>query len=138
MADDDDGAGEMPDELPFGIRQMIPGVKLAPAPPRESHVTVYSEASTAKALQWWETAGINAASEYRLWRAKYQHAIEQLLPALAIYTTLAELVRAYYDGGPGISYADIERVSVLPDGRRLDADTVRAAAFWRRWREINS
>jgi hypothetical protein len=47
-------------------------------------------------------------------------------------------VRAYYDGGPVISYADIEQVALLPDGRRLDADTVRAAAFWRRWQEINS
>jgi len=65
MADDDDG-GELPEELPFGVRQMIPSIKLAPVPPVEPHITVYSEASTAKALQWWEDAGINAASAYRL------------------------------------------------------------------------
>jgi hypothetical protein len=136
MADDDDDDGELPEELPFGTRQMISGIKIAPVLPREPHVTVYSAKSTAKALASWQDAGINAAVD-RPWRADYQRAIEQLVPALASCTTLPDLVRAYYDGGPGVSYADVERVAMLPDGRQLDSWTIHAAAFWRRWREID-
>jgi hypothetical protein len=96
-------------------------------------VIVYSAISTAKALERWETAGVNAASELRLWRAEYQHAIEQIVGGLAACTTLPELVAAYYEG---VLYPAAERVATLPDARRLDADTVHAAAFYRRWREI--
>src|SRR5215469_5076944 len=111
MADDDDGG--LPEELPESMQRIILGVKLAPVPPVEPHVTVYSAKSTAKALASWQGAGVNAAAD-RPWRVDYQHAIEQIAPALSSYTTLAELVRAYYDDTEGASYGDAERVSLLP------------------------
>jgi hypothetical protein len=128
--DDDDDEGVMPVEVPHGVLRALIYPRPAPMP---RATIVYSAISTAKALERWETAGVNAASELRLWGAHYQHAIDEILPGLAGYTTLLELVAAYYEG---VLYPAAERVATLPDGGRLDADTVHAAAFWRRWREI--
>jgi hypothetical protein len=95
-------------------------------------VIVYSPQATSQVLEWWETAGTNAAAD-RPWRDEYQHAIEQIVPGLASYATLEDLVRAFYDG---THYPAADRVATLRDGRRLDADTLHAATFWRRWREL--
>jgi hypothetical protein len=128
--DDDDDQDAVPAEVPHGVLRAL--IYPRPAPMPRATIT-YSAESTAWALERWQTAGVNAASELRLWRAEYQHAVEQIVGRLAAYTTLEELVAAYYDG---THYPAAERVANLPDGRRLDADTLHAAAFWRRWREL--
>jgi hypothetical protein len=88
---------------------------------------------TASALSHWETGYITAYVGPHPWGAEYQAAVREVLPTLKRYHTLAELVATYY----GLElYRAVEQACMLTDGRMLNFETVRDAAYWVRWRAI--
>jgi hypothetical protein len=89
----------------------------------------YSVAARSRALDLWETGYVNANGR-RPWREAYQAAVRKVSPALDRYTTVDELVAAYYDFA---LRADVERASHLADGRILNYATVEDAAYWQRY-----
>ena len=95
---------------------------------------VYGEEARSHALGLWAEGHINANGQ-RPWREDYLTAVRQVLPALSRYTTVDELVVAYYDAA---LHADVERACQLADGRILNYATVEDAAFWERYLAITT
>ena len=70
------------------------------------------------------------------WRAEYLGAVAAVYTtALQQYTTMAELVAAYY-ASPPVAEATVEQVLHPASGHILNAGLVEDAAYWRRARQL--
>jgi hypothetical protein len=90
---------------------------------------------TADALDLWR-AGERNVSRRTLnadWRDDYQAAVDAALAHLQQYTTMAELVTAYFDLDED---AWLEALCRRPSGRILNFGDVEDAAYWRRAQQL--
>lgn len=81
---------------------------------------------------WKQTRRPNLPAE---WRAEYRNAVVTVAPALQQYTTMAELVAAYF-ASPSVAEATVEQVIYPASGHILNAGLVEDAAYWRRARQL--
>src|SRR5260370_14546194 len=89
---------------------------------------VYGEEARSHALGLWAEGHINANGQ-RPWREDYLTAVRQVLPALRRYTTVDELVVAYY---PAALHSDLERACPLTAGPTPHHATVDDRSFCER------
>jgi hypothetical protein len=71
------------------------------------------------------------------WRTEYCDAVAAVLPALKQYTTMQELVDAYFPPPPAVHTA-VERVLRPASGHMLNFSIVEDAAYWRRLQQLQT
>jgi len=71
------------------------------------------------------------------WRAEYWGAVAAVLPTLQQYTTMPELVTAYFPPPPAVHKA-VERVRFPASGHILNFGIVEDAAYWRRLQQLQA
>jgi len=107
-----------------------------PCPPRYVGLEQEHSEAAGHILRCWRQGG-NAA-----WRAAagagrpdddYAAAVATVAAELARYQTLDDLVAAYL---AGLALPRCAAVCQRPSGRRLDAESVEAAAYWRRYQQL--
>src|SRR5262249_45860674 len=71
------------------------------------------------------------------WRVEYCGAVAAVLPTLQQYTTMPELVAAYFPPPPAVHTA-VEHVLYPASGHILNFDIVEDAAYWRRLQQLQA
>lgn len=91
-----------------------------------------------RAMGLWR-AGERLAQQHltAAWRRAYERAIARAVDRLECYTTMEELVTAYFDGREAARRdAWLAALCRTPDGLMLSVGIVEDAAFWRRFQHL--
>ncbi len=90
---------------------------------------------TADALGFWRAGERNVTRRMLTsdWRDDYQAAVDAALAYLQRYTTMAELLSAYFDLDED---AWLDALCRRPSGRILNFGDVEDAAYWRRAQQL--